>query len=239
MHTSSPKVYLIFGTRNSGRRELLHDLLEDFNDADSTLYFRDSETPAEEIDRILESKETLHHCDFALNHCKITYTAITLKASPEKIFFLPDDTRDPADCIEALKAWLNKNQCQLTRIITLAHCQKIFESKVIDEWHQACMHFSDFVLLNQQDVVDKKWLNTWLGTLKKQFHPTRFEFIKKNKVHNPSDLLDHQVYRNSLYFDTLEQMPDDDDEKPYDLKEDKYIERLVSGRRATPIKQIR
>ena len=235
---SSPEVYLVFGTRDSGRRSLLLDLLEDFNDADSTLYFRDSETPAQEIDSILETKETLHGCDFALNECKITHAAITLKCTPSKIFFLPDQTRDPADCIEALKAWLKKNQCQLTRIITLAHCQKIFESEAIDEWHQACIHFSDFVLVNQEDTVDKKWLNKWLSEIRKQFHPTRFEFIKKNKVHNPSDLLDHRVYRNSLFFDNTEEVCEHSDEEEIENYEDKYLRRLLNGKRACVIPRI-
>ena len=38
---SSPEVYLIFGIHDSGRRSLLLDLIEDFKDVDSTLYFRD------------------------------------------------------------------------------------------------------------------------------------------------------------------------------------------------------
>ena len=45
---------------------------------------------------------------------------------------------------------------------------------------------------------------------KKQFHPTRFELVKKNRVNNPIDVLDSQTYRTSLFFDDL--IPIEEDE---------------------------
>lgn len=237
---SSPEVYLVFGTRDSGRRALLLDLLEDQPDSDSTLYFQDTEMPASEVDALLESKETLHRCDFALNDAKITHTAITLKGTPSKIFFLPDETRDPADMAEGLQAWLKKNNCALTRVLSVIHCQRLFNQPNCQAWHDACMHFSDMVLLNRRERVETQWLQEWLSQQKKRFHPSRFEFVKKNKVGNPSYVLDHQVFRNSLFFDSLTPIEEDafEEDAPADRKPDCYIERLENGRRAKPIPSL-
>lgn len=234
---SSPKVYLIFGTRDSGRRAILLDLLSDLPNSENSLYFRDAETPPAKTDAELESIESLHSCQFSLNTCKIEHASISMKGSPSKIFFLPDETRDPADTVEGLQAWLKKNNCALTRVLSVVDCQRIFSQPESQSWHDACMHFSDMVLLNRRESVATQWLQDWLNAQKKIFHPTRFELVKKNKVRNPADVLDQQVFRKSLFFDSLTSIDADafEEDTPEDLKPDLYIQRLENGKRIKPI----
>ena len=64
-----------------------------------------------------------------------------------------------------------------------------------------------------------------------------FELVKKNRVNNPSDILDSQTYRTSLYFDDLIPIEEDEFENllPEDRKIDPYIHRLESGKRSKPV----
>ena len=236
--SESPKVYLLLGPKGSGRRKIFLDLIQELLESSSILWFRhcsDSEASYASINARIEGLSSLECVQWTLENSKIKHSSI--KANPDYIFFMAPADVDLAETIEGLKGWLNKNDCTLTRIITVIHSEMACHNAIALKWFEASMHFSDIVLLNKRELVEGKWVQDFISNYKKRYFPTRFEYVKKDQVSNPMDILDHQVYRNSLYFDEL--MPIEEDEieelQSEDTKEDPYIERLESGKRVKPI----
>ena len=237
--TSSPKVYLILGFDDSGRRAILEDFIDSISTESTILYFRHKDEVASDSDTLLENLKQVRTVSWSVENTKIKHDSIT--ESPSSIFFLTPSSIDLADVMEALKGWLNKNECQLTRIITVVDCKSLSENDSMNSWYEAAIHFSDMVLLNRRESVNEKWIKDFISNKKKQFHPTRFELVKKNRVNNPIDVLDSQAYRTSLYFDDLISIEEDEFEDllPEDKRIDPYIERLQSGKRRKPIIYIK
>ena len=231
----SPKVYLLLGPNDSGRRALVSDFIDSLESDSPVLYFKHRDEVENEWDSRLENLAQVTKVDWSVDNTKIKHDSITV--NPSSIFFLAPSCIDLADVIEGLKGWLSKNDCQLTRIITVIHCQNLSENDSQNSWYEAAIHFSDMVLLNRRESVSEKWIKDMVTEKKKQFHPTRFELVKKNRVNNPIDALDSQAYRTSLFFDDLIPIEEDEFEDllPEDKKIDPYIERLANGKRQKPI----
>ena len=195
----SPKVYLILGPNGSGRRALLADFIDSLESESSVLYFKHRDEIINDYDSPLESLTEVNTVLWSVEGSKIKHESISV--SPSSIFFIAPASIDLADVMEGLKGWLSKNDCQLTRIITVIDCKSLSENNSQNSWYEAAVHFSDMVLLNRREGVSEKWIKDMVTEKKKQFHPTRFELVKKNRVNNPIDVLDSQTYRTSLFFD--------------------------------------
>ena len=234
----SPKVYLILGPNGSGRRAVLADLVDSLQSESSVLYFEHRDEIINDYDSSLKNMDALSTVLWSVVDSKIKHESISI--SPSSIFFIAPASIDIADVMEGLKGWLGKNDCQLTRIITVIDCKSLNENNSQNSWYEAAVHFSDMVLLNRREGVSEKWIKNMVTEKKKQFHPTRFELVKKNRVKNPLDILDAQTYRTSLYFDDLIPIEEDEFEElvPEDRKIDPYIERLENGKRRKPIAQL-
>jgi hypothetical protein len=241
METTRPLVYLVFGIPASGRRELIFDLIEGGIPAsERVLYFRPEGEAACTHDEQIEALENVDVVSWQLKDAKVTHGKIS--AAPEKIIFLAPGTSDPADCAEALKTWTDHNQCQIARLLTNVHCSFLAAEPKAKAWFEACIHFSDIVLLNRREDAGNKWVKDFESAHKKACTPARFIMVKKGRVANPAEVLDPEARRVSLYFDELIPIEEDefeDEHQPDDLKPDIYIERLESGHRAKPIPDIR
>ena len=231
----SPKVYLILGPNGSGRRALLADFIDSSESESSVLYFKHRDEIINDYDSSLEKLAEVSTVLWSVEDSKIKHDSISV--NPCSIFFIAPASVDLANVMEGLKGWLSKNDCQLTRIITVINCKSLSENNSQHSWYEAAVHFSDMVLLNRREGVSEKWIKDMVTEKKKQFYPTRFELVKKNRVNNPSDILDTQTYRTSLYFDDLIPIEEDEFEDllPEDRKIDPYIDRLESGKRGKPV----
>lgn len=237
----APLVYLIFGIPDSGRRQVIFDLIEGGVPAtEQVLYFRPvGEAPCA-FDEQIEALENVNVVDWQLKDGKVAHGKIT--AAPEKIIFLAPSDSDPADCAEALKTWTDHNQCQIARLMTVVHCSFLAAQPKAKAWFDACIHFSDIVLLARREEAGNKWVKDFETEKRKACIPSRFIMVKKGRVANPAEVLDPEARRLSLYFDELIPIEDDefeDEHQPEDMKPDKYIERLESGQRAKPIPDIK
>lgn len=234
-------VYLVYGIPDSGRREILHDLIEGGLPRDeSALYFRPTNETASDFDAEIESLENTQVVDWELAKGKVKHGPIS--AAPEKVFFLAPGEADPADVAEALKSWIDHNNCELGRIITVVHCSFLAEKPESRAWFEACIHFSDVVLLGRREGTENKWIRSFQEAYRKACAPCLIELVSKGKAKNPAAVLEPQARRLSLYFDELlpiEEDEFDDEEKPEDTKADRYIERNESGQRCYPIPDIR
>lgn len=240
MEAPHPLVYLVFGVPGSGRREIIFDLIEGGIPAsEQVLYFRPKEEATCPHDEQIDALDNVSVVDWQLEDCKVSHGRIS--AAPEKIIFLAPGLSDPADCAEALKTWTDHNQCEIARLITVVDCGLLQAKPKAKAWFDACIHFSDIILLNRREAIDNRWLKNFETDYKKACLPARILLVKKGRVANPAEVLDPEARRNSLYFDELiplEEDEFDDEHKPEDTKPDPYIERLESGQRAKPIPGI-
>lgn len=236
---NKPQVYFIYGIPESGRREILLDLIENGIGSDEpVLYFRPEKEPQSQFDEPLDALKNLNVVHWTLDGTAIRHG--TIKAPARKIIFLAPGTCDPADAAEGLKKWTDGNQCQIARILTVVDCAFLSENEKALPWFNACIHFSDVVLLNRRENVSNKWIKDFETGYRKQYNPARFLLVKKGRVANPFEVLEPEARRLSLYFDELIPIEEDEfeDDAPEDIKIDKYIARLESGQRALHIPNI-
>ena len=240
MLDTKPLVYLVFGIPNSGRREVIFDLIEGgIPENEQIIYFRPQDEAACAYDEQIEALDNVSVVGWNLKDCKVTHGKIS--AAPKKIIFLAPGLSDPSNCAEGLKTWCDHNKCQIARLVTVTHCHFLSENPRAKTWFDACIHFSDVVLLNRREQAGNKWVRDFETAYKKACNPARFVKVKKGRVSNPVEILDPTARRTSLYFDELLPIEDDDfedDQQPDDIKIDTYIERLESGHRVKQIPAI-
>ncbi|MFP6901481.1 MAG: hypothetical protein VCA36_11090 [Opitutales bacterium] len=223
--------YLLLGLPSSGRREILLDLATDTK----ALILLPENEPSHPLDSELAKISSTclkrwrwkdHDFDFGLAH-----------PSGADIFFLvTDGMLNPIDQIEATKQFLQRNELTLGRILTVAHCGLAATHPELEAWHQACIHFSDVVLLNHREKVTQKWLKEFQNGFRREYLPCLIEYVKKGRVGNPAHILDPTPRRLSLYFDEVDEpflLEENDDYD--DLEEDPYLAKYPSGKRCKPI----
>ena len=156
----SPKVYLILGPNNSGRRELLADFIDSLEYETTVLYFKHRDEIINNCDSFIECKTEISTILWSVEDCKIKHESTSV--NPSSIFFVAPASINLADIIEGLKGWLSKNDCQLTKIITVIDCKTLSENDSQNSWYDAAIHFSDMVLLNRRENVSEKWIKNMI-----------------------------------------------------------------------------
>lgn len=235
-----PLVYVLFGITGSGRRAILKDLIEGGLEKDTqVLYFKPNEEPLSEEDALIAEMNTVTVSGWELDGARLLHDKI--EAAPDVIFFLASGSSDPADVAESVGSWAEMNQCDIARLLTVIHCSFLQNNPEAKAWYDACIHFSDIVLLNKREKEQNKWIRQFEAGYSKQHCPSRFLLVKNNRVANPAEVLFPEARRTSLYFDELIPIEEDEfeDQAPDDLKPDRYIELLESGQRAYPIPSIK
>ena len=255
-------VYVILGVPGSGRREVLADLIGGGLDA----------TAGERAHLILPAGEAEQEADGKTGAA----TTARMKWDPElkalfadvppaeatHIFILLDGLIDPVDQLEALKPWLAAYELTVARIVTVVHCRLAEKHPELAVWFDACVHFSDVVLLNRREGVENKWVSEFRRRYEDQCLPCLFEFVKAGRVKNPAMLLDPTARRLSQFFDPSEWDDLDlegveigesdeeggDDARPLDKTEldpdnqppvEPFLERKQNGRRAIELPDLK
>ena len=258
---TSQLVYVILGAPGSGRREVLSDLIAgglDSANERAHVYFPVGE-PAQPAD------ETLGAASVGKMAWNAELQLLVADAPPVEathVFVILDALINPVDQLEALKPWLAAHALPVARIVTVAHCQLAEKHPGLIAWFDACVHFSDVVLLNRREGVENKWLSEFRRRYDDLFIPCLFEFVKAGKVKNPAMILDPVARRLSQYFDVSEwddldlegveigESEDEDGEVTRPLGKDEidpddqppvdpWLERDAAGRRKQPVPDIR
>jgi len=230
-------VYLVLGCAGSGRREVITDLLQDEAKEDSpTAICLLEEDRIEEADKQLAELPgvSVHYFE----SLELMKGANALPA--ETLFLLNGGSLNPVDFVEQAHDLLESPDVELAKVFTVVHCQKLQEHSKLNAWYEACIHFSDVVLLNRREGVEDKVVNAMVDHYKNGHYPCLFVFVKKGQVANPALVLEPDARRMSLYFD-----PDEDNwlDEEYDPEDedtiDPYIRSLPSGQREKRIPDIR
>jgi len=265
-----PLVYLIIGATGSGRREVIADFLSDAFDANASdgerllVLLADSERPDAENDaklgNVAVARWQWHERgggSEGLNG-RIELSSDSLHAADAThIFFIADGRRNPVDQIEAFKPWLASIGGELARVVCFVNCTLASQRREMTAWYDACIHFSDAVLLARRDGVPNKWISDFQARYQDKFYPCLFEFVKAGRVRNPALVLEPEARRMSHYFDepdyaladgtAIEEGVDDedspqkrqnDDEIEIIEEVDEYLARRAGGRRVKEIPDI-
>lgn len=257
----SQLVYVLLGAPGSGRREVLTDLIAGGLDplherAHVYLPFGEAAVEADAKLGAASVSRMGWNADLHMLH------ADAPPAEATHVFIVIDGVIDPVDQLEALKPWLAAHSLPVARVFTVVHCQLVEKHPALMSWHDACVHFSDVVLLNRREGVANKWLSEFRRRYDDQCIPCLFEFVKAGKVRNPGLLLNPVARRLSQYFDESEwddldldgveigESEDEDGEnsRPLDKTEidpddqppvDPWLERDAAGHRKQPVPDIR
>jgi len=243
MAAEKPLVYLLLGSPGSGRREVLADLLDGgLDEGDRPAVLLSAAEPPAEADLRLGTPERWRWEEGRIE--------AAVPTGADRVFFVAEGRRNPVDQLEAFKLWLPGQGLELGRVICVVDCAFASAHPQLQPWFDACIHFSDVVLLNHRDGVPNKWLSDFQSRYKDQCFPCLFEFVKKGRVHNPRLILEPLALRISHAFDAepdwvildedgeeLEADAEDEggaegeEEVELVAKEDPYFVRWSSGRR--------
>ncbi|HVU34268.1 MAG TPA: hypothetical protein VHE61_12595 [Opitutaceae bacterium] len=189
-----PLVYLILGAAGSGRREILIDLIEaGLEAADRPAVLMASSDAAVEADAKLPNVSRWEWQDNTI--------VAELPAGATHVFLVTAGRVSPVDQAEAFKSWVEAQGGVLARALCVVDCQLAEKHPPLLVWYEACVHFSDVVLLNHREGVENKWLSEFLGHFKKQYYPCIFETVKAGRVKNPALILEPEARRMTHVFD--------------------------------------
>ncbi|MGF1483620.1 MAG: hypothetical protein ACFBZ8_04575 [Opitutales bacterium] len=272
MRTSDePSTYLFLGASGSERRVLLADSIEGASlDTQHTCVLL-SDQEAQEPGPLAEMSAQL--LSYVLTpsegHQPPQMLAPSLPEQTQTIFVFGDGRSDPVDLVEACRDWLKANSLGMTRVISIVHCGLFQQHPKLQPWFNACIHFSDALILSRREDLPPRFLGDFKQRLKKQALPCVLELARKGRVDNPARLLEPETRRLSLVFDPADdsdadtQSFNDDDEDgesdscetsssahpsskaedamPYSLegREDPWLERQPNGQRKRRLPDIR
>ena len=235
-----PLIYLILGAAGSGRREVVADLIEGgLGESDRALVLLSAEEAANEADAGLGPPR------------RWQWSEGRIEAPPldgaTHVFLVADGRRNPVDQIEAFQAWLPVSGGELGRILCVVNCTLAAQYHELVVWYDACVHFSDVVLLHRREGLANKWLSDFQAHYAAQFLPCLFELVKDRRLKNPALVLEPQARRVSHVFDdelnwvvtgTDEDEAEGDEEVEAHPEVDPYFERRNGGRRAKEIPDV-
>jgi len=243
----SLRVYLILGAEGAGRREVVADLMASGFGADEVVGV---------VTSAAESSPWPSEGDqWQWRWADEGGLEVDRPEGAKTVFLLGDGRSNPVDLIEAIKPWLASQEAKLVRVVTVVHCALCAAHEAAVAWHDACIHFSDIVLLHRREGVPNKWMSDYQARFAKNYLPCHVEMVKKGRVANPALVLDEQVRRLSHWFDdpeddggwqafvdSAEDVIIEDDaepESPEDAEEeDEYLARNLGGTRRKRIPDI-
>jgi hypothetical protein len=157
------------------------------------------------------------------------------------------------DQIEAFKAWLDAQGGELGGILCVINCRLAERNPPLLAWYEACVHFSDIVLLNRREGVANKWLTGFQAHFRDLFYPCLFELVKGGRLRNPVLALEPQARRMTHIFDDeqdwiftdaegeeIDEQEETEDEDGVEItpEVDPYLALDAAGRRAKRIPDI-
>jgi len=234
-------VYLVLGAAGSGRREVLADLIEGgLGEGDRPSVLLSDQERSEASDARLG----------VVARWRLVPEAgidAEFPADATHVFLVADGRRNPVDQVEAFKAWLTGSAAEVARVLCVVDCRLAEKHPKLFAWYEACIHFSDVVLLNHREGVPNKWMGDFRAKFEDRFYPCVFEYVKEGRVKNPALVLAPVARRMSHVFDEQEWIAADDDDEDevqdgdeVEMKpeEDFYLERRAGGRRVHEIPHI-
>ncbi len=246
MDSARTQVYVILGAAGSGRREIVADLVEAnaLEGAAPVVFLEAGELPSE-FDARLPVVQRWEWRDDEM--------IAELPSGGGSVFFVVEGRSNPVEQMDRLQAVLTAANAEIARILCVVNCQLAEKNPPLLAWYEACIHFSDVVLLTHRDGVSNKWVSEFLRHFEKLFYPCLFELVKNGRVRNPALILIPEARRMTHIFDAEqdwvftnaagekideEDETEDDEELEAAVEEDPYFQRDAAGRRVKRLPDI-
>ncbi|MEM0965125.1 MAG: hypothetical protein AAGJ81_03095 [Verrucomicrobiota bacterium] len=153
----------------------------------------------------------------------------------------------PDELIEAIAKESQSGVFEISRVITQVHCGWCKESREAKAWFDACIHFSDLVLLDNRGDVEDAWVRDFQEHYRKEHYPCYFDLVKKGVPKHPEWIFDSQPRRLSLIFDPDDlsgmdlagyEIEGDEPEEEEELTGDPYLRRNAAGERERKVRPL-
>lgn len=214
----TPDIYVWIGLPGSGRRKLIYDVTHNTRSEDShPLFLISGDEPPSDVDFTQIPNATVLSYEWAEDQFQIENFP---ENTPNSIHWLLQGNENPIDQLEALKNWLQERRWPLTRIVTIVSARLLEEHPKLKAYYEAAIHFTDMVLINQRDGLPSDWSQKFTHKYEKERYPCLFESVKNNRVKNPSLVLDPMPRRLSQFFDSLEELQEEEAVVDYEWEED-------------------
>ena len=212
-------LYLVLGAPDSGRKAIVRDLIEGglTNEESAQIFTNEMTHDTERVSTWDWENEA------------IILPEEAKESTDRHQFLILSPYIDLADQIEAsIDLLAIDNELILARILLVVHCGLLEEtSPQLRKWHEACLHFTDVVLLNRREGVNQKLIEELKDHYESMHLPVVLEYVRRDRIANPAKILDPTPRRLTQLFETEEDL---------DLDFiDEYLERLPSGDRAKQI----
>lgn len=227
---------IILGTKGSGRTAIVKELSEN------------AWVEGKVIRLLNESTETAAETPRAERWTfKDGEARIPQPGEEAATILMTNGTYSAVDQMEAILQRVHNSTWQVQRVVTVVDCLRAYQHPEVSEWYDACIHFSDAVILNHRWEVPGQWLSKFLEKYESAFFPcVFFNFLKEGKLHNPAAVIEGDPLRMTHIFDEIDavdEMEFDEDnlpEEPFDLvrQPDKYFARDDFGRRLIAVPDI-
>ena len=189
-------VYLILGTAGSGRREIIADLIDgNSGEGGRTAVLLEAGEAAEGAEERLGNVERWRWTAEGAIEAELP------EGDGKIVFLVTNGRRNPVDQVEAFRAWLPTQGAELGRIICVVDCSLAERNPPLLAWYDACVHFSDVVLLNRREGVSNKWVRDFEARYRDQCYPCVIEFVRAGRVRNPALILEPSALRISQAFE--------------------------------------
>lgn len=170
------------------------------------------------------------------------------------VFWLLDPRENLADSLEETSDILTDAGITPVKVLTVVDCLATEKHSVVQKYYQACIHFSDVVLLGNRDGVSQKWLREWQESFRKACFPCDFHMIKKGgHLVEAQSIFYPDIRRITQIFDPPESHsidpmllpeweasfdPEDEDSQPPATESDPWLERHPNGARKQIIPDV-
>lgn len=236
-------IFLVLGLPGSGRMDCVHDILDGYYPKDQKISVLIDESDHWE----LKPQDNLELIQYRLDGGKLLFPSGIPQSN--KIFILNPSTGYIVDFLETVQHWCRNKKLLVSRVITMAHMQKIIANEKIARWYHVLIHFSDVVFLNHRNDIKDKEIRAFTEKYnKKESLPCLFDFVKKGRIKNPalavegsprriSQAFDEEEYHfefgDVLITDENDQIIEDETEITSEFQNapEPYFERLPGGRR--------
>jgi hypothetical protein len=228
---------IVLGIVGSGRSSVVKELVEN------------AWPEGKKIRILTEASETLDSKIKSENwHFKSGETHLPEPSDETAALLITHGRLSAVDQMEAIHRQVTHSHWQIQRIITVVDCALAYRHPEISEWYDACVHFSDVVILNRRWEVPGQWMSKFLEKYENSFYPCLFlNFLKEGRLTNPAAVIEGEPLRMTHIFDEIDavdEMEFDEDnlpEEPFDLvrQPDKYFSRDDLGRRLITVPDIK
>jgi hypothetical protein len=233
-------LYFILGSPSAEKEVVVSQLItEGFTEEETILLL------IPEAARSSAETPLLQSCDYKKTHPKVVVEYWNAEQKPlivshyrfknySAVFLFVSDHHNLIDQLEYLSEWTLENSLIVSRILTVVDCSAFLLDSKLFPWIEACIHFSDTVLLNKTAGVESKALESFVTYFKDNHYQCLFYKLHPKKPLNSQEILYPEARRLSLAFDILDISDSDDEEVVKDL----YFECNHLGQRLKKLPNI-